>query len=156
MEEYVAHCSRFESTHTKLQCIDWHIPDIELSVITDNRPHSLRRLLSSLSSTRFFGDTVNLRINVEQTADEETLRLVSEYEWEHGDVFLHHRVVHGGLMTAVVESWFPRDNNSYGLILEDDVELSPLFYAWAKSSLMRYRCVSGVPGGLCRANICLL
>lgn len=108
-------------------------------MITDNRPNSLRRLLSSLENARYFGDTLNLRINVEQSADEETLQLVSDYEWAQGETFLHHRVVHGGLMTAVVESWYPKDNDSYGLILEDDVELSPLFYAWAKMSLLRYR-----------------
>ncbi|RDX54230.1 hypothetical protein OH76DRAFT_1430981 [Lentinus brumalis] len=118
---------------------NWHTPRIELSVITDTRPHSLRRLLSSLTSARYFGDALNLRINVERTADEETLQLVGEYEWTHGETFLHHRIVHGGLMTAVVESWYPKDNDSYGLILEDDVELSPLFYAWIKMSLLRYR-----------------
>ena len=92
-----------------------------------------------MTKARYFGDTINLRINIEQTADEETLRLCSEYKWDHGDVFMHHRVVHGGLMTAVVESWYPRNKDSYGLILEDDVELSPLFYAWVKMSLLRYR-----------------
>ena len=92
-----------------------------------------------MTNARFFGDALNLRINVEQTADEETLQLVSSFEWGQGETFLHHRVVHGGLMTAVVESWYPKDNESYGLILEDDVELSPLFYAWVKLSLLRYR-----------------
>ncbi|RPD76638.1 hypothetical protein L226DRAFT_552271 [Lentinus tigrinus ALCF2SS1-7] len=118
---------------------NWHVPQIELSVITDSRPYSLRRLLSSLTNARYFGDALNLRMNVEQTADEETLRLVSDFEWASGETFLHHRVVHGGLMTSVVESWYPQNNDSYGLILEDDVELSPLFYAWVKMSLLRYR-----------------
>jgi hypothetical protein len=38
-----------------------------------------------------------------------------------------------------VESWYPRSNDSYGLLLEDDVEVSPLFYAWIKLALLRYR-----------------
>lgn len=54
-------------------------------------------------------------------------------------VFVHHRVVHGGLLPAVVESWYPSSNDSYGLLLEDDVELSPLFYAWAKMNVLHYR-----------------
>ena len=95
--------------------------------------------MTSISNARYFGDTLNLRINVEQSADKETLRLVSDFEWPHGDVYLHHRIVHGGLMTAVVESWYPRNNDSYAVILEDDVELSPLFYAWVKLTLLQYR-----------------
>ncbi|KAI8996588.1 hypothetical protein BD414DRAFT_559120 [Trametes punicea] len=117
----------------------WHVPEVQLSVITNNRPDSLRRLLSSLSSAKYFGDKVNLRINLEQTADFETLLIVNEYSWNFGDVFLHHRIVHGGLLTAVVESWYPHGNDSYALILEDDVELSPLFYAYLKLSLLHYR-----------------
>ncbi|KAI0352378.1 hypothetical protein OH77DRAFT_1498049 [Trametes cingulata] len=118
---------------------NWHVPRIELSVITNDRPHSLHRLLSSLRDARYFGDTLDLRINVEQTADPVTLQMASEYAWEHGSVFLHHRVTHGGLLTAVVESWYPKGNDSYGLILEDDVELSPLFYAYLKMSVLHYR-----------------
>lgn len=80
-----------------------------------------------------------MRINIEQTADDDTLRIASDYAWDRGNVFLHHRIVHGGLLPAVVESWYPRGNDSYGLILEDDVELSPLFYAYLKFTLLRYR-----------------
>lgn len=133
-----------ETSSTDIYTTDWHVPSIQLAVITDHRPHSLRRLLSSMSNARYFGDSLNLRINIEQTADSETLQLTSEYEWEHGDIYLHHRVVHAGLMTAVIESWYPRDNDSYAIMLEDDVELSPLFYAWIKLSLLQYRSVSHV------------
>ena len=76
---------------------------------------------------------------MEQTVDEETLRVIGSFNWEYGTVSVTRRVVHGGLLPAVVESWYPSDNHSYGLILEDDVEVSPLFYAWVKMSLLRYR-----------------
>ncbi|KAH9893474.1 hypothetical protein C8Q73DRAFT_828524 [Cubamyces lactineus] len=118
---------------------NWHVPEIQLSVITNDRPHSLLRLLSSLKNARYFGDKLDMRINLEQTADPKTLRMAGEFEWDHGNVFVHHRVIHGGLLTAVVESWYPNGNDSYGLILEDDVELSPLFYAYLKLALLRYR-----------------
>jgi hypothetical protein len=87
----------------------------------------------------YFGDTLSLRINLEQDADPRTHKLVETLRWEHGATFVSHRVVHGGLLPAVVESWYPHSNDSYGLLLEDDVELSPLFYAWAKMTLLRYR-----------------
>ncbi|KAJ6581330.1 hypothetical protein B0H19DRAFT_1114751 [Mycena capillaripes] len=118
---------------------NWHVPQVEVSIITQNRPRSLERLLSSLSRGRFFGDSVNLRVNMEQSSDLETVRVVGAYQWSHGSVFVHRRVVHGGLLPAVVESWYPHSNDSYGLLLEDDVELSPLFYAWIKMGILRYR-----------------
>ena len=127
-----------------LSLIDWHIPSIDISVITDSRPKSLQRLLKSLSTARYFGDSVSIRVNVEQTADSETRKFVEEFIWAHGDLFVHHRVVHAGLLTAIVESWYPRNNHSYGVLLEDDVEVSPLFYAWIKMSLLRYRYVKNI------------
>ncbi|KAG2150308.1 uncharacterized protein EDB93DRAFT_1084429 [Suillus bovinus] len=118
---------------------NWNIPDITISVITDHRPDSLQRLLTSLTSARYFGERIGIRINMEQTADLETLRVIQDFEWPHGDVFVHHRVIHGGLLPAVVESWYPSSDNSYGLLLEDDIEVSPLFFAWIKMTVLRYR-----------------
>jgi len=122
-----------------LTLIDWNIPSVQISIITNNRPHSLLRLLHSLENARYFGDTLDLRVNMEDSADPITKQLAADLQWEHGTVFVHHRIAHGGLLIAVVESWYPRSNNSYGLILEDDVEVSPLFYAWLKLGLLRYR-----------------
>lgn len=124
---------------------DWNVPEITLSVITNNRPHSLRRLLESIQRTLFYGDKVNIRINMDQTSDPETMHIVYDSEWPFGDIFLHHRVIHGGLLPAVVESWYPHSNDAYGLLLEDDVELSPLSYAWVKMTLLRYKFCSSAP-----------
>lgn len=119
--------------------IDWHIPRISISVISDRRPSSLSRLLKSLSSALYFGDGVDMRVNLEESADRETQSLISNYVWDMGSTFVHQRIVHGDLLPAVVESWFPHSNDSYGIILEDDVEVSPLFYAWVKLSILKYR-----------------
>jgi hypothetical protein len=119
--------------------LDWNVPRVDISVITKDRPRSLARLLSSLSGAKFFGDTLTFRINLEQTADIETMRLIENFQWSHGITVVHHRIIHGGLLPAVVESWYPHSNDSYGLLLEDDVELSPMFYAWIKMTILRYR-----------------
>lgn len=121
----------------------WKIPHVDISIITKDRPKSLSRLLHSLSNGRFFGDSANIRINLEQSADMETMKLAEGFSWPRGSVFTHHRVIHGGLLPAVVESWYPGSNDTYGLLLEDDVELSPLFYAWVKMSILRYRYEQG-------------
>lgn len=97
---------------------------------------------------------------MEQTADPETQEIVRAFEWSPsydpylvqpdgsesvlsrgGGIAVRHRVVVGGLMPAVAESWFPANENSYGIILEDDVEVSPMFYAWAKMNILRYKYV---------------
>ncbi|KAH9040431.1 hypothetical protein EDB85DRAFT_2173332 [Lactarius pseudohatsudake] len=117
----------------------WNVPRVDVSIITNNRSRSLSRLLGSLERARYFGDSLDLRFNMEDSADADTKRLADSLGWKHGSVFIHHRIAHGGLLTAVVESWYPQSNDSYGLLLEDDVELSPLFYAWIKLALLRYR-----------------
>jgi hypothetical protein len=118
---------------------DWHTPRIDIAVIANDRPNSLDRLLKSLNSSLYFGDRLNLHVSLEQTADTQTRRLIEEFEWRAGDVTVRHRIILGGLMSAVVESWFPHSNDSYGVILEDDIEVSPLFYAWIKMAVLRYR-----------------
>jgi hypothetical protein len=98
-------------------------------------------LLNSIKNALYFGDTISLRINIDQATDEATLRVVDGFQWVHGSVFVHRRVVLGGLLPAVVESWYPHGKDTYGALLEDDVELSPLFYAWIKLAVLRYRFV---------------
>ncbi|GAA5829833.1 hypothetical protein JCM5353_003427 [Sporobolomyces roseus] len=117
----------------------WHTPRIDVSVITNDRPVSLHRLLTSLQSTHYFGDDVSLALNLEQTTDRLTHRLVDDFRWNHGPLSLRHRILLGGLMPAIVESWYPTSNDTYGVLLEDDVEVSPLFYGWLKFTILKYR-----------------
>ncbi|KAI7869507.1 hypothetical protein BDF14DRAFT_1965195 [Spinellus fusiger] len=117
----------------------WHTIDMDLIVITDRRPDSLLRLLESANTAYFLGDSVDLVLHTEQTADQATLRLVDHYQWRQGSKILRHRIQKGGLMAAVVESWYPNNNHNYAVLLEDDVEVSPLFYCWAKYTLLKYR-----------------
>ncbi|GAA5972011.1 hypothetical protein JCM21900_001996 [Sporobolomyces salmonicolor] len=117
----------------------WHTPRIDLSVVTNDRPVSLHRLLSSLQTAHYYGDDVALSLNLEQTTDRLTHRLVDDLRWPHGTLSLRHRILLGGLMPAIVESWYPASNDTYGVLLEDDVEVSPLFYGWLKLAILRYR-----------------
>ncbi|ORX50493.1 hypothetical protein DM01DRAFT_263197 [Hesseltinella vesiculosa] len=117
----------------------WNKIKVELVVITDRRPHSLSRLLSSLREAKYLGDRVDLAIHMDQTADKVTRMLVHSFRWIHGNTDLRHRIRKGGLMPAIVESWFPSSNDHYGVLLEDDIEVSPLFYVWIKYNILHYR-----------------
>ncbi|KAI8341988.1 hypothetical protein BC941DRAFT_346263, partial [Chlamydoabsidia padenii] len=117
----------------------WNQVKIDVVVITDRRPHSLSRLLNSIRHTNYLGDKVDLTIHMEQSADRVTRMFVNSFHWEQGTKTTHHRIRKGGLMPAIIESWYPKDNNNYGVILEDDIEVSPLFYAWTKYNILHYR-----------------
>lgn len=120
--------------------IDWHDVRMELVVITDRRPESLSRLFSSLNQAKYLGDEqVELTIHMEQSADGVTQQVVKDFQWQHGNKRVRHRIRKGGLMPAIVESWYPSDNNHYGILLEDDIELSRLFYVWTKYNILKYR-----------------
>lgn len=76
---------------------------------------------------------------MEQTADKVTRLIVANAPWPHGPKYVRHRIRKGGLMPAIVESWYPTNNDDYAIFLEDDVEVSPYFYLWVKYSILRYR-----------------
>ncbi|KAH9814315.1 hypothetical protein DFH28DRAFT_1058746 [Melampsora americana] len=108
---------------------DWYKPKIDISVITNNRPNSLSRLMDSLSNADYYGDEVNLILNLEQTSDLQTRKLCTNYQWNQGAKIIRQRIIHAGLLPAVIESWYPSSpHDSYGVLLEDDVEVSSQFY----------------------------
>ncbi|KAH8551076.1 hypothetical protein BGW37DRAFT_49490 [Umbelopsis sp. PMI_123] len=118
---------------------NWYTVNVNLVIITDRRPHSLSRLIRSATNAHYLGDKVSLSINMEQTADKVTRLIVANAPWPHGPKNVRHRIRKGGLMPAIVESWYPTNNDDYAIFLEDDVEVSPYFYLWVKYAILRYR-----------------
>ena len=103
-----------------------------MAVITHRRAASLRRLLSSMSAAHYVGDTVDVSFSLEAGADAATVAAASSWEWvltltltltptltltltptlaptrwAHGSKAVRLRVRKGGLIGAVVESWYP-------------------------------------------------
>lgn len=117
---------------------DWRAMRISVNVITQNRAYSLKRLLTALSDAYYLGDEIPLSFNMDSKVDKETLNMVESFKWPHGPKILRRRIIQGGLIRAVSESWYPRDDHDYGLLLEDDIEVSPYYYIWLKSALMNY------------------
>ncbi|CAB4432917.1 unnamed protein product [Rhizophagus irregularis] len=127
-------------THLPVEALKyWNTVKIQIQVITQDRPDSLARLIRSLKSSHYFGDEVQLTINMDRGADPVTKEFCHTLEWPFGQKSLRHRIVQGGLMAAVVESYYPRDDNDYAVMLEDDVELSPYFFMWTKYNILKYR-----------------
>ncbi|XP_074366606.1 uncharacterized protein LOC141707376 [Apium graveolens] len=116
----------------------WNCMRIPVNIITQNRAHSLTRLLKSLSNAYYLGDEIPISFNMDIKVDEETLKLVQSFNWPHGPKILRRRIVQGGLIRAVSESWYPSSDNDFGLLLEDDIEVSPYYYLWIKYALLTY------------------
>lgn len=111
---------------------------ISINIITQDRAHSLARLLKSLSTAYYLDDEIPISFNMDNKVDEATLKLVQSFKWPHGPKILRRRIVQGGLIRAVSESWYPSSDNDFGLLLEDDIEVSPYYYLWIKYALLTY------------------
>ncbi|KAH7425781.1 hypothetical protein KP509_11G070600 [Ceratopteris richardii] len=116
----------------------WNKMKISVNVITQNRPKSLRRLLHSISTAYYLGDEITLTFNMDSKVDDETLRAAHDFNWQHGPKILRRRIIQGGLIRAVSESWYPASDDDFGLLLEDDIEVSPFYYMWIKYALLAY------------------
>ncbi|KAG6468723.1 uncharacterized protein LOC122034877 [Zingiber officinale] len=117
---------------------NWNRMRITVNIITQNRATSLRRLLQSLQDAYYLGDEVRLTFNMDSKVDEATLQLVGSFSWPQGPKQIRRRIIQGGLIRAVSESWYPSSNDEFGLLLEDDIEVSPYYYLWIKYALLAY------------------
>ena len=110
--------------------------ELTLAVISNNRLASLRRLVESILALQNPNAVkINLVLNLEASSSVELEEYVYNIDWLHGAKFIHKRVVQGGLIGAVMESWFPTTDNNYGIFLEDDIEVSPYAIRWIERVL---------------------
>ncbi|GFZ17889.1 glycosyltransferase family protein 2 [Actinidia rufa] len=116
----------------------WNKMHVSVNIVTQNRVHSLARLLKSLANAYYLGDEIPISFNMDTLVDEATLRLINSFNWPHGPKTIRRRIIQGGLIQAISESWYPSSNDDYGLLLEDDIEVSPYYYLWIKYALLAY------------------
>jgi hypothetical protein len=139
----LAHAAWVSQLHPEA-LTSWGEPHFSISIITNTRPWSLRRLLRSLEASLLFGYQVGVDFFVESTADDETLELIHRFsrEWMEsgrGLCSVHFRVIKGGLIRAVAESYYPVDRHHHCFLLEDDIEVSPLFFLWSLQATLTYQ-----------------
>lgn len=76
---------------------------------------------------------------MDYTSDSVTKALVNNYNWKKGAKYIRHRIADSPKSSIFVETWYPTSNDEYAIIITDEVELSPLFYMWAKYAILQYR-----------------
>ncbi|KAL7226043.1 hypothetical protein ACSBR1_021227 [Camellia fascicularis] len=118
---------------------DWNKMKISINTITQNRAYSLTRLLNSLNNSYYLGDEISITVNMDSKVDEPTIKLVNSFKWPHGPKTLRRRIIQGGLIRTISESGHPASNDDCGLLLEDDIEVSPYYYLWIKYALLKYQ-----------------
>ncbi|KAL1803147.1 hypothetical protein ACET3Z_031794 [Daucus carota] len=123
---------------------------LTIKLLTFNRLHSLSRCLTSLSSAHYDSNRVNLHIHIDHFANgspdldqklngsHQILDFVDGFVWKFGDKIVHYRTENVGLQAQWLESWWPSDDNEFAFVVEDDLEVSPLYYKFLKGLILEY------------------
>ncbi|GAB2277080.1 hypothetical protein Dimus_011789 [Dionaea muscipula] len=126
---------------------------LTINLLAYDRFSSLSRCLRSLSAAHYGGDTVNLHIDEQQpnisdsgpaSVDEKLensrriLDFVDGFSWKFGEKLVHYRTVNVGLQAQWLEAWWPSSDDEFAFVVEDDLEVSPLYYEFLKGLIMNY------------------
>ena len=105
--------------------------DFQVVILAMNRSSMLRQLLRSLQDTDFSGDHINLDIHFDMGENmDESLEVAHRFHFKHGQKKVSVSKRSHGLAAA----WYGALNKSdfdpriRSIILEDDINLSPLWY----------------------------
>lgn len=119
----------------------WDAVEIQLVIIAWNRDAPLSRLLKSLSNSDYTSDVVPMHFSLDGGYSSSVHESCKKFKWKHGGKTIHARKVNVGLIHNIVGSVTisPKQDprNSWVIILEDDIEVSPSFYLWAKLNILR-------------------
>ena len=110
----------------------------QIHILTMNRFHSLRRLLTSLENSIYNGDRVELHIHIDKSEkSKECTKVAQSFQFSHGLVNITVSKIRLGLRDAWLNAWNV-DENERAIILEDDIELSVNWYLWLQKAWNAY------------------
>ena len=64
--------------------------------------------------------------------------MAHDFKFKHGTVSVHEDIQTQGLQYAWFNAWTPVSENERAVIIEDDMELSPLWFVWLKKAWSAY------------------
>ena len=116
---------------------------LRIIVIAYNRPKSLRKCLDHILNLETLGDFVKVEVWIDRSKegliDENCLREAQEFQkkWNaihHRGACVHTQDKQANITGQWVDTWRPKETSSeLGLILEDDIDISPWVYKWLKA-----------------------
>jgi hypothetical protein len=119
-------------------------PDFQIIILTMDRFSSLQRLVDSLKATDYGSDTVDLLVRFDRpkTPSTEFWAAADAFRanltWSAGQVTVTMAKENMGLRAAWLAAWRPTSVTERALILEDDIEVSPLWYRWMQGAYEAY------------------
>ncbi|KAJ7553951.1 hypothetical protein O6H91_06G119800 [Diphasiastrum complanatum] len=66
------------------------------------------------------------------------LQFIDQFYWPHGPKEVFVRSQNVGLQSQWIEVWWPTSEDEFAFIVEDDMELSPLFYRFLRGLIANY------------------
>lgn len=125
--------------------------DLRLIVIVYNRAESVLKCLITLNNADYLGDNVHVDVWIDRSPDgiidEKTYKTVLNFKFLHGTYQIHNHTKHVGLYGQWLQTWHPtEDSKEIGVILEDDVNVSPFFYRYLKAVHKKYDSYSEING----------
>ncbi|KAF8395746.1 hypothetical protein HHK36_019697 [Tetracentron sinense] len=128
---------------------------LTLKVLAFDRLDSLSRCLRSLANADYGNDRVNLHVFVDHFKEldsrtgsgildkkleesHQILDFVDGFMWRFGEKFTHYRTGNVGLQAQWLEAWWPSSDDEFAFVVEDDLELSPLYYKFLRGLIVHY------------------
>ncbi|OFZ55676.1 MAG: hypothetical protein A3D92_14620 [Bacteroidetes bacterium RIFCSPHIGHO2_02_FULL_44_7] len=115
-------------------------------IVAYNRPSSLRRLLASVCQASYPDQAVTLYISIDKSEDDEVLEIAESLEWQRGPKTIEISETHLGLKEHILRCGDLTERFGSIVLLEDDLVVSPNFYAYATESLPFYGAEEKVAG----------
>lgn len=107
---------------------------ISFHIFAWRRVKSLKRLLNSLQNadysglkSRSFGIRLDLTFHIDGYYNPAVLDIIKEFKWNYGDIEILKSDSNKGLQLLMKDTQ-PRDSEGYSVFLEDDIELSVLYF----------------------------
>lgn len=121
--------------------------EFQIHVLTMNRATSLERLLKSLENAKYDNDKVHLYIHVDKSSNnEECISVAKKFLFSHGITTIDIADEKLGLRKAWFRAWPSPKETEYAIILEDDTEVSVLWYRWLKRAWKAYKDTTDLAG----------
>jgi hypothetical protein len=117
---------------------------LQIVVLTMDRFQSLTRLVDSLRASDYGSDRVDLRIRFDRPKhptevwEERVAQWRANLTWAAGHVEIWVSDEPMGLRQAWLSAWIPSSVDECAMILEDDIEVSPLWYRWWQGTSEAY------------------
>ncbi|XP_022153018.1 uncharacterized protein LOC111020622 [Momordica charantia] len=119
-----------------------------VKVLAYNRLDSVSRCLRSIANADYLSDRVHLHVYIDHFPHDDAhinlneshriLQFVDKFYWSFGEKIVHYRTGNAGLQAQWLEAWWPSSDNEFAFVVEDDLEVSPLYYKFLRTLILNY------------------